>query len=134
MPTGDHTIVFHRNQAESEVSAVDFAALLKKLKEGHGLTWAQMADRTGRAPGTLKSYAFGKRTWVSQKVADDILQRLAGVALPPTPRQQAVYTQLRRKDQSEQRSETLSSRKLGDRKAQVEQLRSKLSALPLSEG
>jgi len=126
--------VTKRNKPVEKIPAEDFKNLILQVKADKGLTWAEMADLAGRTVGTMVSYAHGRKVWVSQRVADDILQRLAGANLPPTRLQQVKYTQLRRKDQSEQRAETLQTRKLDERKGAIAELRKSLGTLRLDEG
>lgn len=120
-----------RNNSREYISGEAFASILKGLKAHKGLTWAQVAEVTGRSAGTLSSYAHGKREFVLKDTADDIIRRLYGEPLPPTSRQTAEYTAKTRKTQSEQRSETLQSKKLGERKAKVAELRASLRSVRL---
>lgn len=115
-----------RNTADERIPAEEFKVALLSLKSDLGLSWAQMAERTGRSRGTLSSYTNPKRVWVGKSTAEDILRRLKGQSRPPTPSQQASYTSLRRKDQSDQRSQTLADRKRLVRKAQIDELRQRL--------
>lgn len=112
-----------RNKSVEYVSAQDFADAIKKIKAEKGLTWEEMGNRAGRAPGTIASYAFGNRERIEKTTSEDILLRLSGARLEPTARQQAEYTAMARKMQTDQRSETLQSKKLDQRKAIVAELR-----------
>lgn len=122
-----------RNKQLEYISAEVFATTLKEIKAQKGLKWREMAVITGRSPGTLSAFAHGKREFVLKNTADDVIRRLSGEPLPPTLRQQAEYTVLARKTQSDQRTETLQSKKLGERKAQVAELRRKLRSVRLDE-
>lgn len=111
------------------VDADVFNLLIKRIKNEQNLTWEDVAWKTGRKMGTISSFGRSGKKWVSKDLADDMLKRLAGTAKVPTPRQEKEYTALRRKDQSEQRSETLKGQKLEDRKAAVADLKRKLGSL-----
>lgn len=108
------------------VEADVFNLLIHRIKDEQGLTWEDVAWKTGRKLGTISSFGRSGKQWVSKDLADDMITRLAGTAKVPTPRQEKEYTALRRKDQSEQRSETLKGQKLEDRKAKVAKLREQL--------
>lgn len=120
-----------RNKPKEFISAQAFSTALKEVKAHRGLTWREMADLAGRSPGTMSAFAHHKRQNVLKETADDILRRLSGEPLPPTSRQTAEYTAMARKTQTDQRSETLKSKKLDERKAAVAELRTKLRSVRL---
>lgn len=124
---------YHRTKAEENVSMEAFVVAIMKFKEANNLTWAQMDARAGRSPGVLNSYRWGGRKYVSRAVAEDILGRLNGHSKAPTRLQQAEYTDKARKDQANQRAETLRDNKLQERKAKVAELRKSLGALRLDK-
>lgn len=122
-----------RNSSAEYISAQAFSSTLKEIKAQKGLTWGQMGELAGRSPGTMSAFAHQKRDFVLKSTADDVLRRLSGEPLPPTPRQAAEYTAMERKTQTGQRSETLRSKKLGERKAIVAELRKSLRSVRLDE-
>lgn len=127
----DRARTVSRRKTEEQIPAKEFHQTLLRIKAEQGMTWEQMADKTGRTLGSISSYSRKSAKWVSREHAEELLLRLSGAPLPPTPLQEAKYTALRRKDQSEQRAVTLSSNKLDDRKASVAALRVKLGSLSL---
>lgn len=111
---------------EDAISASDFNELLLRAKREQNLTWEDIAYITGRKLGTISSFGRSGKKWVTRELAEDVIKRLAGHAKVPTPRQEAEYTSLRRKDQSQQRAIALRANKLEDKRAIVEKLRQQL--------
>lgn len=120
-----------RNTAIEYISADTFSESLKRIKDQKGVSWTDLAMECGRTRGAITSYAYGTRQSVMKSTADDILRRLAGEKLPPTRLQVKEYTVAARKTQTEQRSETLQSKKLDQRKASVAELRRSLRTVRL---
>lgn len=115
-----------RKTAGEYIPVGPFASTLKEVKAQRGLSWAELAAECGRTRGTITSYVYGNRTVVTKETAEDILRRLAGEHLPPTSHQTREYTVAARKTQTDQRSETLQSKKLDKRKAAIAELRESL--------
>jgi len=115
------------NTAKQHIPIEEFRPALLKIKNESGLSWRELADRAGRSFGAFTDLVYGpNKYWVSHEVAEDIFKRLSGISMPPTPRQEAQYTVLRRKDQSEQRAVTLKDNKLQERKVKIAALREQL--------
>lgn len=123
---GDIVKSGHVARAVGTVDAQTFKKLLLKVKEDKGYTWKQMAERVGRSRGCIESYAYGKKGYISKDVADDILKRLSGEALAPTPRQAAEYSTLKHKDQIAHRNDTLKANRQNERKVKLARLRESL--------
>jgi hypothetical protein len=111
--------------AEKEIPAESFKKLLLAIKEEQGLSWSELAHKAGRSRGCMNDYMY-RTDYVTKKAADDIVKRLTGVPMPPTPRQAVEYAALKQKSQLELRTDSLKAGRYIDRKAKIDNLRTKL--------
>lgn len=110
-----------------DIPIEEFQKTLLALKSKHEWTWAQVASLTGRKISHISAIAHDKnKKTIKRETAEDILSRLAGAARVVTEQQKAEYTALSRRDQADQRAETLREKKLAERRANVAKLRDAL--------
>lgn len=106
-----------------------FAEALLTLKATKGLTWGQMAVMAGRTPSHLSALVIpGHKKTILKATAEDILRRINGEHLSPTPLQVRQYNARMQKLYREQRAETLKIKKTEDRHVKLTALSLRLGA------
>lgn len=111
-------------EAAITIDIESFSIAIMTIKETKGLTWRQMSQLSGRTISHISSLGKpkNKKQRIRRDTAEDILRRLNGEHLQPTPYQVRQYDERLKKLQREQRSETVKNKKNEERSAKLEQL------------
>lgn len=111
-------------EVDSTIDMESFSAAILEIKRAKGLTWKQMSYLSGRTLSHISSLGTntGRKKRIQRDTAEDILRRLNGEHLSPTPYQVRQYDEQMKKLQREQRAATLKKKKAEERNVKLDRL------------
>lgn len=117
-------------EAPNTIDMETFSAAIMEIKTSKNYTWRQMSVLSGRTMSHIATLgcSTGRKKSIQKDTAEDILRRLNGEHLSPTPFQVRQYQSQLQKHQREHRAETLKQRKKDERTIKLENLSLRLGS------